>query len=911
MSTILFAWLIQTAFASTIILLCGSIALTFYRQPADGVRIAQWTFAAVLASLVLACWPAAPLISLELVGAQSVARVAAAGPQPAPSDQLARAMLAPAESLTSAELGDHLSPTATLPQANKPAMAPRGWDVSALNIVGLAYLTGCAAMLLWWAAGLVKLQRLLRRARPVSPTIQREFAQLANSSAGNVRLLVTDELAAPVMWGLRRPVILLPRTCCDDADPIRLRYCLAHEWAHIVRHDFATWQLATVLQVFLYYHPLFWRTRRLLALKMDQLADAAAARQAHSATDYADYLVELARSRVAALPAVLLGMSDNGSQLRQRVVMLVESGLKLDEHCPRQRSLAIAAMALVIAGATAVVRVDADQAETPEQSPVTAANPETPSAAKPPSAVSPSAEPTGAPVKHADGSLTYSGVVVDKDTGRPISDVKVSIIRRNSRENWRIYETTEHLTDSAGRYSFTIPPEQAAESALYLEVEAHHPDYAAKLRSGYSHSMILRNLEVGEPPFFTRIELRPGEPITAVVVSREGQPLSGVEVRMYSAPVQVQGDFTRGSWDETTTDEKGRFRIVAVTPGDGVLWIVPENYSPVAYRLRDHRGDWGTFTMEPGATITGRVLTIDGEPVSGVKIDATRRGDGPEADEFLNSNAVANGIRRETVTDENGAFILAPLPDGDYELHVQANSEGYDPPPLEHVFLRQSMTIADGAGPDSLEIRAVPHVEIRATYLDSKGKPRSGHEVTLFGRWDGAFYAEQSSTPQADGKLFVRAPRGLQKVELDLMTNEHGALRWRMAPGEPLRRGRRVDLGTLEEDVSGIEIVRYGAPMLLIKPVDDAGNIVRDCQPVVTYTNPESEGEELTVYTVGGNVSLEHQPDGRWRTSQLLPDEPFKVTVEKADYQSEPQELSLPEGDEHELEIVLKKVSAN
>ena len=557
----------------------------------------------------------------------------------------------------------------------------------------------------------------------------------------------------------------------------------------------------------------------------------------------------------------------------------------------------------MVAFVVATVRVDANQAEASEKSSVVA-DPETP-----PNAVAQSPAPAGAPVKHEDGSLTYSGVVVDKVTGRPISDVKVSIIRRNSREGYRIYETTEHLSDAAGRYSFTVPPEQAAESALFLAVVAHHPDYAAKPPSGYSHSMILKNLEFGEPPFFTKIELSPGEAITATVVSPEGKPLAGVKVRMYSAASGSRGIRTSGIWssDETTTDEQGRFRIVPTTPGDGVLWIAPENYSPVAYRLRDQRGDWGVLTMDLGATIPGRVLTLDGKPVSGVKIDARRRGDGYQADEFLNANSVGNGIGRQTVTDANGSFTLASLPDGDYELQVQANSESYDPAPFEHVFLRQSMTIADGAGPELLEIRAVPHVEIRATYLDSDGKPRSGHEVTLFGKWDGGFYAEESSVPQADGKLFVRAPRGLQKAELDVMTNEHSALRWRMASGEPLRRGRRIDLGTIEKDISGIEIVRYVAPILLIKPVDEAGNIVRDCQPVITYTNPEAEGEELTDYTVGGNVSLEHQPDGRWRTSQLLPDEPFKVTVEKEGYECEPQQLSLAEGDEHELQITIKK----
>jgi hypothetical protein len=255
--------------------------------------------------------------------------------------------------------------------------------------------------------------------------------------------------------------------------------------------------------------------------------------------------------------------------------------------------------------------------------------------------------------------------------------------------------------------------------------------------------------------------------------------------------------------------------------------------------------------------------------------------------------------------------MLASLPDGEYQLHVQSDSESYDPPPLEQVFLRQSMTIADGKGPKSLEIRAVPHVVISATYLDSRGKPRSGHEMTLFGRWDGDFYAEQSSVPRADGKLSVKAPHGLQQAQLDLITNEHSSLRWRLAPGEPLRRGRRVDLGTLEDDVDGMEIVRYVAPILLIKPVDDEGRLVADCQPVITYSRQDAEGEEMDQYTTGGHVHCEHQGNGRWRSSQLLPDEPFQVTVKKDGYECEPQDLSLAEGGEQEVEVVLKKVSAD
>ena len=66
-----------------------------------------------------------------------------------------------------------------------------------------------------------------------------------------------------------------------------------------------------------------------------------------------------------------------------------------------------------------------------------------------------------------DGSITYYGIVTDFVTDKPIPDVKVSVWRRLSRDpktgGWTSLETTEHETDALGRYSFLIPPEQAAQ----------------------------------------------------------------------------------------------------------------------------------------------------------------------------------------------------------------------------------------------------------------------------------------------------------------------------------------------------------------------------------------------------------------------------------------------------------------
>ena len=78
--------------------------------------------------------------------------------------------------------------------------------------------------------------------------------------------------------------------------------------------------------------------------------------------------------------------------------------------------------------------------------------------------------------------------------------------------------------------------------------------------------------------------------------------------------------------------------------------------------------------------------------------------------------------------------------------------------------------------PEPVEVRAVPHVVIEAQYYDSKGKTRRGHDPFIFGQIDGKPWFSQANA-DANGKVTALAPHGLERARLQLMTNEHGALR--------------------------------------------------------------------------------------------------------------------------------------
>ena len=105
-----------------------------------------------------------------------------------------------------------------------------------------------------------------------------------------------------------------------------------------------------------------------------------------------------------------------------------------------------------------------------------------------------------------------------------------------------------------------------------------------------------------------------------------------------------------------------------------------------------------------------------------------------------------------------------------------------------------------------------------------------------------------------------------------------------------------------------LEVVRYTAPLLLLKAVDENGKQLRDFKPNSKYkTRPNAERRGTFISGALGDIGFESQSDGRWRSGQMLPDEEVTITLEKEGYTSEPQVVALKEGEERELVFVLKK----
>ena len=188
--------------------------------------------------------------------------------------------------------------------------------------------------------------------------------------ARTVRLLRSTLVEVPTVIGWLKPVILLPVTALSGLTPHQLEAILAHELAHIRRHDYLVNLLQAVVETLLFYHPAVWWLSRRIRAERENCCDDLAVSLCGDPYTYAQALAELEELRGTTHRFV---MAANGGSLVQRVRRV----LGAPSHAGRAPGwLAGSASVLVLLGiAAGAVGTDAFQAAPSTTSTLPASSP--------------------------------------------------------------------------------------------------------------------------------------------------------------------------------------------------------------------------------------------------------------------------------------------------------------------------------------------------------------------------------------------------------------------------------------------------------------------------------------------------------------------------------------------------------
>src|ERR1051325_6234841 len=160
-----------------------------------------------------------------------------------------------------------------------------------------------------------------------------------------VRVLESARVEVPAVIGLLKPAILLPASILAGLSPAQLDMILAHELAHIRRHDFLVNLLQAVVETLLFYHPAVWWISRQVRIERENCCDDLAVSVCGNRLQYARALLRLEELR-AAVPT--LAVSANGGSLFARV-RRIAVGSRLIQRRALRGTVALAMLPIVLA----------------------------------------------------------------------------------------------------------------------------------------------------------------------------------------------------------------------------------------------------------------------------------------------------------------------------------------------------------------------------------------------------------------------------------------------------------------------------------------------------------------------------------------------------------------------------------
>jgi HEAT repeat protein len=141
-------------------------------------------------------------------------------------------------------------------------------------------------------------------------------------------------------------VILFPASALTGLAPDQLEAILAHELAHIRRHDYLVNLLQTVVETLLFYHPAVWWVSRQIRAERENCCDDLAVDLCGDALVYARALTRVERLRRVRLE---LAVNANGGSLMKRINRLVAAESPRPNHSAGLATCMIAILILVVA----------------------------------------------------------------------------------------------------------------------------------------------------------------------------------------------------------------------------------------------------------------------------------------------------------------------------------------------------------------------------------------------------------------------------------------------------------------------------------------------------------------------------------------------------------------------------------
>ena len=184
------------------------------------------------------------------------------------------------------------------------------------------WFIGVIVLSLRWVKGLIGVHQLKRQGLVVEDDlIQSTFDTLIGQLgiSRSVRLLASVHIDQPMVIGWIKPVVLLPLSVVTNLPLGHVEAILAHELAHVRRHDYLVLVFQSVVEVLFFYHPAVWWVSRQMRIEREYCTDELATKVLGNELVYATALTNLDSRRGQPL-----ALGANDGRLVDRIRRIVQ-----------------------------------------------------------------------------------------------------------------------------------------------------------------------------------------------------------------------------------------------------------------------------------------------------------------------------------------------------------------------------------------------------------------------------------------------------------------------------------------------------------------------------------------------------------------------------------------------------------
>ena len=193
-----------------------------------------------------------------------------------------------------------------------------------------------------WIRSWRRMRVLLRSATPLELKVPDNLL---------VRILSSPALLEPAVFGIVRPVLLLPRGIEEGMSQEQLQAVLVHEGCHIRRRDNLATAIYMAAETLFWFYPLVrWIGERLIT-ERERACDEEVLRLGHEPSAYAEGILHVCKSYLKSPLHCAAGVT--GSDLKTRIRAILSGGIECHLTFAKKALLATAGV-VAIAGPIAV-----------------------------------------------------------------------------------------------------------------------------------------------------------------------------------------------------------------------------------------------------------------------------------------------------------------------------------------------------------------------------------------------------------------------------------------------------------------------------------------------------------------------------------------------------------------------------